>query len=64
MERSKISREEALKLLYKNYNDINESNVIFDIYGNYKFPTEITTDTPNMAAGTTQIITTRIPEKV
>ena len=46
-----ISIEEAIKLLCNNDYIVPDTN-IFDIYGNYSFPTDITMDTPNSAFGT------------
>ncbi|HIS35976.1 TPA: hypothetical protein IAC10_05020 [Candidatus Scatousia excrementigallinarum] len=64
MENNKITREEAIRLLFENRNESTSSPNVFDIYGNYIFPTEITTDTPNIAIGTTQINIKRHLEKV
>jgi len=45
-----ISREEAIKLLSREPLE-SDNNKIFDIYGNYIFPSDITIKEPNTAVG-------------
>ena len=47
-----ISKEKAIELLF-NIEDTNRSNQnCFDKFGNYVFPTDLVTDKPNTATGT------------
>ena len=52
-----ISRDKAIEYLFTGHSipedGINQSNRnIFDKYGNYCFPTGLSTDEPNLASGT------------
>ena len=51
----KLSIDEAIELLY-NHRDSSYFNEIFDIYGNYSYPTEIKMEGSNSAHGTTTIL--------
>lgn len=51
----KISKEEALKLLFGEFEKVANQNV-FDVYGNYQFPTDITVSEPNIAIGTSESV--------
>lgn len=50
-----LSIDEAIKLLYS-HNDSSRFNEIFDIYGNYSYPTDIKMEDSNSAHGTTTIL--------
>lgn len=50
--RIKISKEDALELLYKTDSLESSNNRCFDEYGNYSYPTDMVVDTPNTAIGT------------
>ena len=47
-----ITEEEAKKLLFQQEENSSLDNNIFDVYGNYNFPTDITVNEPNIAVGT------------
>lgn len=50
-----ISIEEAINLLYSNHSSSNDCE-IFDIYGNYSYPTDIKMEDTNSAHGTTTVL--------
>lgn len=50
-----VTEEEAIKLLTSSFSGNNEIKV-FDNYGNYFFPTDITMNTPNDACGSLNTI--------
>ena len=49
---SKISKDEALRLLFDGNSDENIESQYMDEYGNYVFPTDLVANTPNTAMGT------------
>ena len=49
--KNRITEEDAIKLLFAQDNDV-QSKKIFDIYGNYQFPTDINMVAPNSVCGT------------
>ena len=52
MQTVRISREEAIKLLFHESNVVPNQSDVFDDYGNYCFPTDIVVEQPNLAIGT------------
>lgn len=46
----KLTREEAIKRLFGE-NEVLLKKDVFDSYGNYKFPSDITIEQPNIAFG-------------
>lgn len=47
-----ISKEKALELLYEAEETKTSMLNVFDEYGNYSFPTDLSVDPPNTAKGT------------
>ena len=47
-----ISKETAFELLFNTEDKKCSNQNCFDKYGNYVFPTDLITDTPNIAIGT------------
>ena len=49
---SKISKDEAMRLLFDGISNENTESQYMDEYGNYVFPTDLVANTPNTAVGT------------
>ncbi len=50
--KSKLSKDEAFRLLFENIYDESDESQYMDEYGNYVFPTDLVANTPNTAIGT------------
>lgn len=50
--KSKLSKDEAFRLLFENISDESDESQYMDEYGNYVFPTDLVANTPNTAIGT------------
>lgn len=50
--KSKLSKDEAFRMLFDKSSDESDELQYMDEYGNYVFPTDLVANTPNTAIGT------------